>query len=356
MRQRAQMVGAGVRRRLPDVLASAERVLLVISTRVLRQSKVVPDLGDRTIGTFTEWSPNPSLEQALLASRVREAFAPDAIVAVGGGSAIDVAKMARSLPSNRTDAMAVLRGERDPLPVNQPLIALPTTAGSGSEMTRFATVYVDRIKHSLDHASVRPDTALIDPELLATCPLALRYSCAFDALCHAVESFWSTRATPESQDLALRALRAVISVLDGSIRAPGPSDYLQLAIGATTAGRAIDLTRTTAAHAFSYRLTADFGVPHGVACLLNLRWLLDYNLARGDFPELSMLFPSDGVGAGQLAGWLADGGFGVRLGDYGVRAADLADLVAAGLGSGRVAGNPRPLDPVEVTAQLRRLL
>jgi alcohol dehydrogenase class IV len=352
-------VGAGVRHRLPEVLgqAGAERVLLVTSARAQRHDWVLPGMDGKTVRTFTDWTPNPSLEQGLLGSRVRESFAPDTIVAIGGGSAIDIAKMVRSLAPDRAGALAILRGEREPRPASETLIALPTTAGSGSEVTRFATVYVDRVKHSLDHASVLPDTALVDPELLVTCPPAVLYSCAFDALCHSVESFWSTRATPESRDLALQALRQVTGVLDKGISAPGPHDYLNLATASTTAGRAIDLTRTTAAHAFAYRLTSHFGVPHGVACLLNLRWLLDYNLQSGeDFHEVATVLPPGAAGAERLTTWLAEGGFGVRLGDHGVRAADVDELVAAGLRSSRASGNPRTLDPAQAAAHLRRML
>jgi alcohol dehydrogenase class IV len=353
-------VGPGVRRRLGRIVADAgaDRVLLVASERTARTCDAVRTLTGVATRLFTGWAPNPTLEQALAAARAREAFAPDLVVAVGGGSAIDTAKLARSLPGDAGAAVAVLRGRAVPHPAPVPLIAVPTTAGTGSEVTRFATVYVDGVKHSLDHETVRPECAIVDPELLGTCPVRLRYACAFDALCHAVESYWSTRATDRSRALALAALDDLVGVLSTvDLGDASPSDLWRLATAATTAGQAIDVTRTTAAHAFSYRLTSRFGVVHGVACLLNLCWLADHNLDGSDDlgPLREALAPLGGHRPGDgLRALLHRGGYGSRLRDHGVRPDDIPDLVRSGLASTRAAGNPVPLGETVVTTLLGR--
>nr|WP_296070318.1 phosphonoacetaldehyde reductase [uncultured Actinoplanes sp.] len=366
------VVASGARHRLPDLLREldARRVLLVTSARRADDGAVARLLPDVRVRAFTEWTPNPVLEQAVAAARAQAEFGADLIVAVGGGSAIDVAKLARSLPPDAGAARRVLAGRRElRAPSTVPLAALPTTAGSGSEVTRFATVYVDRVKHSLDHVSVLPEYALIDPELLVSCPVPLRYSSAFDALCHAVESLWSTRATSSSRRLATDALRALAELLRTPLAEAGPPELLRLAQAATTAGRAIDTTRTTAAHAFSYRLTAHFGVPHGVACVLNLMWLLDLGTesvtagppgrsVRDDLRLVgSLLAPRRPEAAGAaLRDMLGAAGLSARLRDHGVHREDVDALIAAGMANRRTDGNPFPLDPGRVRRKMLEML
>jgi alcohol dehydrogenase class IV len=341
------LIRAGVRRRLPALVESlrAARVLVVASPRAARSSGVLDLRACAEVRQFTGFTPNPTIEQVLAGSGVRASWRPDLIVAAGGGSALDTAKLLRSLPASMDGALEVLSGRRPPDEHRPPLIALPTTAGSGSEVTRFATVYVRGVKASLDHDSVLPDHALVDPDLLSDCPRRLASSCAFDALCHAVESYWSRRACPFSRALALAALRQLIPLLAGGRLTVSDGDGRdRLAHAATTAGLAIDHTRTTAAHAFAYKLTADHGVHHGTACLLNLIWVYRYNMRHLDpMPELAQalaaLAPDGDVPAG-LRALLTRAGLPDRLGAYGVRRRHLAALAEAGTCSARSANNP----------------
>jgi alcohol dehydrogenase class IV len=359
------LIGTGARHGLRAlVLASGQGpVLVVASPGAMARCGVESALDGADLHVFSGFTPNPQLDDVLVGVAVRLRVQPAMVVAVGGGSAIDTAKLIRSLPPGRADATDMLAGVREP-PAGRPaMIAVPTTAGSGSEVTRFATVYVDGRKASLDHRTVRPDHALVDPDLLLTCPARLTYACAFDCLCHAVESYWSRRATATSRMLALRALHGVVRALTGVPDGTPPRDTTGLATAATTAGRAIDITRTTAAHAFSYRLTARFGVPHGVACLLNLRWLISHHSRSvpGLRRELAVIADAlDPIepGAGPpavLAALLRRGGYPLRLRDYGVDSRDIPDLVDAGLSAGRVTNHPVALDRAAVSAELQTL-
>ncbi|MDG4795537.1 phosphonoacetaldehyde reductase [Micromonospora sp. WMMD1082] len=358
-------------RRLPAVLAAwqACRVLVVASPRGARRSGVRDLLTPFDVHFFSGFRPNPTLGQAVAAAEHLARYRPDAIIAIGGGSAIDIAKLARALPADTVAARQVLVGAAS-LGRNDriPLVAVPTTAGSGSEVTRFATVYLNGVKHSLDHPSVLPDHALIDPDLIVTCPPQLRYACAFDALSHSVESYWSVRADDTSQTLAMSALRELLSLLDGGLNRLDDDAALRLATAATTAGRAIDRTRTTAAHAFSYHLTARHGVPHGVACLLNLVWLADHNreavgaeatpagLAVRAVVETIVGFgPGHDPGAA-LRRQLERGGYSSRLRDYGIHHHDLPEIMRAGLESARAGNNPCALVPDEIRKRLEALL
>lgn len=325
-------------------LVTPRRVLLVCTT----DRAGVGGLFDE-VERFGDFSPNPRLSDALAGARVAEKYAPDLIVGVGGGSAMDVAKLVRALPVERArDALA----GRVPPVRRAPLVLVPTVSGSGSEVTSFATVYVDGVKHSLDHPSVRADLAVVDPVLARTCPADVAHSAALDALCHAVESLWALRSTVESRVLAMAAL--------------GTTDGVWAAI---RAGLAIERTRTTAAHAFAYPLTARHGVRHGLACALNLVWLLPLTaelvarecqdprgvaFVRRRLADIRAALGDDPAAA--VAARIEAGGFSPWLSDHGVREADLPGLVTAALGANRAANGPVRLTPETVLPYLRARL
>ncbi|MFJ9774021.1 phosphonoacetaldehyde reductase [Kitasatospora sp. NPDC101157] len=362
-------VGRGAVGRLGGLLDGhrARRVLVVATPRALHAVGVHTLLEDTQWLPFSAFTPNPRIEDVLTGCRLRENWQPDLVLGIGGGSAMDVAKAVRLLPADRDGALSALRGEADPTAVlPPPLVLVPTTAGSGSEATAFATVYADGRKHSLDHASVRATAAIVDPELTESCPPVVTTSCAFDALSHAIESFWSRRSTDASREPALRALELLLPAVSEDLRRPSADTRELLSRGALLAGQAIDITRTTAAHAFAYELTIRHGVPHGVACLLNLCWLFDHNLERADapddprspFPVLARLLGTDlASGAEVFSGLLQRHGWSSRLRDYGVTETDLDGLVRAGIGAGaRARNNPVDLEPGTVREALARLL
>jgi alcohol dehydrogenase len=339
------VVGRGARYHLCEHVAG--RILVVASPRALRSLPPDEWASGRPASLFSDFQPNPRLSDVLVGCRQRDDWRPDVIVAIGGGSTIDVAKMIRLLPADADLARATLGRPAETEFVRPlPLVALPTTAGSGSEVTQFATVYVDGAKRSLDHARARPDIAIVDPDLSATCPPEVASSARFDTICHAVESYWSRRSTPASREHSRAALRSECP-----------------ATAAVHAGRAIDITRTTAAHAFSYYLTARHGVPHGVACLLNLQWLFDYNESlaaaadRRAIEELADLLDPHGTGVrAVLGGLLVQNSWSPALRDYGVDCGELPAMIAAGIGVGDRAGNnPVPLHPDLVGAAVSEI-
>lgn len=319
------------------------------------------------VRVFGGFRANPVLEDTLDGCRVLRDSGADLVIGVGGGSAMDTAKMVRLLPPDRRAALGLLRGAPpdDPSDASTvpPLIVVPTTAGTGSEVTRFATVYVDGRKHSLDTARARPDVAVVDPLLTATCPPALTYSCAFDALAHALESYWSVRSMLESRWLAEQAGRELVDLL-----AARRTDRTRLSALAIQAGLAINRTRTTVGHAFAYPLTVRYGIPHGLACALALSFLLPV-AAAGDArcrdprgPEflanrLAGLAGMLRVDAPERLGaamrdLLAAAGFATDLGSYGVRAEHADAIVEEALGVDRADNSPVAYDRATATRAL----
>ncbi len=262
--------------------------------------KITDALGEHV--RFSDFSANPKYEDAVKATEIFKREGCDFLVSVGGGSAVDTAKNIKLF-------CALGQGDYLAQPfVFSPVkhLCVPTTAGSGSESTRFSVMYRDGEKQSLAHDTIIPEYVLLDPSMLATLPIYQKKSTLMDALCQAIESMWSVNSVQLSRDYAQRA----IELLHGSYKGyfagnPGAAKVVQEA--ANLAGKAINLTQTTAAHAMCYKLTTLFGIPHGHAVALCMdklwRFMLENTSAccdpRGEefikeiFADIDSLFTLD---------------------------------------------------------------
>lgn len=227
---------------------------------------------------FSDFSPNPVYEDVQQAARWFDSVCCDAIIALGGGSTIDVAKAVKHLS-------ALKPGNEDLCRQAQiPFLAIPTTAGTGSESTHFAVIYRDGKKQSLSDPALRPTSVFLDSGLLKALPLYQKCCTAMDALCQCIESIWARDATEESRTWAVLGIRLLLENMDmyltGDTEAAG-----RILLAANYSGRAIDLSKTTAAHALSYGLTSCLGIPHGHAVALTLPSVWRRLVERADTGE-----------------------------------------------------------------------
>jgi alcohol dehydrogenase class IV len=193
------------------------------------------------------------------------------VVAIGGGTAIDIAKIVASCFGAGTSP-----GDSFPDTFDRPpLLAIPTTAGTGAEATHFAVMYENGIKKSIAHAQIRPDAALVDSSLSFTAPRRVAASSGFDALCQAYESLLSRKATPRSKLLATSALDLLRGGLEAAIIDRNSQAHADVARGAYLSGCAIDISFTNAVHALSYPLTSRLGIPHGEALAILFPYVMD---------------------------------------------------------------------------------
>lgn len=206
-------------------------------------------------------TPNPKVEevQSLLDELRGESVC--AFIAVGGGTALDTTKLLNFAVVTGIAVRELL--QRKDCPGLLPFLGVPTTAGTGAEATRFAVCYDGETKHSIDFPQIRPSHVLLLPELSASLPAYQKLSTNFDAYAQAVESLWAKGATEESKAYAQKALDYMAT-----------EDWPQ---GSYWAGRAIDISRTTAAHAFSYYLTSHYGIPHGHAVYMVFEYICRNN-------------------------------------------------------------------------------
>jgi len=150
------------------------------------------------------------------------------------------------------------------------LVLVPTTSGSGAEATHFAVVYIGHEKYSIGGDAMRPDVIALDPTLAISGSPYQRATSGIDAICQAIESLWAVSATDHSRHFARTALRILVPAIERFVHHPDPESAHAMCIGSHFAGRAIDISRTTAAHALSYGLTKRYGLSHGNAVALTM--------------------------------------------------------------------------------------
>ena len=208
-------------------------------------------------------------------------FHPDIIIGIGGGSVIDMSKLINQISmhscSHSSDQISIIiKNKAFPFKKGIPLIAIPTTSGTGSQVTHFAVIYIDDIKYSLADQSILPDYAIVDPVLSYTVPSKIVAATGMDALSQAVESYWSIRSTEESKMYSSKAIALILNSLDAAVSGDNHAKD-EMSQAAHLAGKAINITTTTAPHAISYPITKVYGVQHGYAVALTLGRFFEIN-------------------------------------------------------------------------------
>jgi len=201
---------------------------------------------------FSDFTPNPLYEDVRAGVKVLRNNKCDCIIAIGGGSGIDTAKSIKFY--NQIDL---------------PLMAVPTTSGTGSEATHFSVLYKNGKKHSVADRRLLPNYVILQPNVLKTLPLYQKKCTMLDALCQAIESWWSKKATPESIMYSKKAIKLILSNMDGYLENDDNCNKNMLT-ASNLAGKAINITTTTAPHAMSYKMTSLYNIPHGHAVALCL--------------------------------------------------------------------------------------
>lgn len=218
-----------------------------------------------SVTEFYDFEENPKIEDVRKGLSLLVSSNSSLIVGIGGGSVLDMSKLLRFFYSYSGEATGCkFLKEKELLP----LIALPTTAGTGSEATHFSVLYKDKIKYSVEHTDILPDVAIVYPPFTYNNPKYLTACTGFDALAQGIESYWNVNATEESDEYAKRAIQLLWPNLPVAVNAPTKQARDKVSEGSYWAGRAINITKTTAPHAFSYPFTTYYGYPHGHAVAL----------------------------------------------------------------------------------------
>ena len=343
--------GCGALAALPQLLGDRRAILIAFpeAEGLGLVDRVRELLGERLAAVETDVRPNPDVAWlAPLYERLwRDHADVQCIVALGGGSVIDCAKvmLTRSTNGRFEELQALLEGAKPDacsMLQHRRLLAIPTTAGTGSEVTPWATVWdqARARKLSLHLPWTWPQAAIIDAELMLSLPHAATLASGLDALSHALESLWNVHRNPVSASLAVSAVRNILTTLPALMARPDSRDARErLATAALQAGLAFSNTRTALAHSLSYDITLQHGTPHGIACSFSLPRIM--KLAVGCDAELDALLLS-AFDAGSideaiacLSAFLQDLGVSVDPLSYGIAEADWSARIARAMGGAR---------------------
>ena len=360
----------------------AKSVLVVTGRNPDRAAAVIADLTASGLAvTSFAVEEEPSVDVARAGVRAIADARADAVVAIGGGSALDTGKAIAVLATNEGDVLDYLEvvGKGRALTnVGLPFVAVPTTAGTGSEVTRNAVLSVPaaRVKASLRSPLMLPRLAVIDPDLLAAVPPSVIASSGLDALSQVIEPFLSIRANPITDALAregiVRSARSLGRAYQSGLDAD-PQAREDLAIASLCSGLCLANAGLGAVHGFAAPAGGMFGAPHGAVCAALLPYVLDVNLramraraphhpALGRMRELAALLtgapqgdvtPDDGI---RFVSDLRDALEIPGLRRYGMTASDIPDLVRGAKVASSMKANPLPLTDAELTEIAERAL
>jgi alcohol dehydrogenase len=356
--------GAGTAEQLPRIVGQyGTRPLLVTDQNLpglpcfRRVQAVLPE-----VPVFCDVTPDPTVDcvDALAARLCGEHF--DVVVALGGGSAMDCAKAAAAAAASALPSIRAAHSEGAPLgKATLPVIAVPTTAGTGSELTPFAVLNdtAKQIKGPIAGDALYPVHAVVDPELTHSLPLAVTVATGLDALSHAVEAYWSRGHQPFCDLLAIEAARLIAANLKRAAEYPDDAGARSaMSLAATLAGAAFQLPKNAMVHACSFPLSTRYHMPHGAACAFTLEEAIRFNApAMGERMTVFLR----GIGLDnvedlvKLVGELKRlGGLPCTLREAGIPATDISYLVGESFHP-LMRNNPRPVTESDLTAIYRRL-
>ena len=275
---------------LPAILkeVSCEKLFLVVDSSYpfLNIKDAIEALPVKERVMFSDFTPNPLYEQVCNGIELLKTSNCDTILAVGGGSAIDVAKCIKLAVLAKEGNAAII----PPLVSTRvacdgarlPFIAIPTTAGTGSESTHNAVMYYEGAKQTVTNDGVLPDYAVLEPSVLKTLPLYQKKCTMMDALCQGIESWWSINSTEESYEYSRKTIELIMANWRKYIFENDDEAAKQIMLAANYGGRAINITQTTAAHAFSDKITSLYKLPNGHAVAVGLPVIWEYMVHNMD--------------------------------------------------------------------------
>jgi alcohol dehydrogenase class IV len=333
---------------------------------------VLGSLSAADIGTivFDAVEPNPSIGTVEAAQAAYRSGGCNAIVAVGGGSPMDVAKAVGILVTNG-GAITDYEGKPDAIRADlPPFICVPTTCGTGSEVTPFAVI-TDQARHwKMSIASPReiPRVAIVDPDLFLKMPASLIAATGMDALTHAIESYTNQDVQPFADAFDIHAIKLIGTYLRPAVANGNREAMAYMAVAATMAGMGFSQNRLGIVHAISHPVTSYVGTPHGVANAILLPYVLDYN-AIGAGPRIAEIGralggnrggppwrngPESGIQA--VRALSRDVGIPETLREVGVTEEHVADIAADAMKSGNIRINPRRVTQADIERVIRNAI
>jgi alcohol dehydrogenase class IV len=365
------LFGEGVLGRVGSLATElGSRVLLVGGGTPGRVEPLLASLADRELPISTiAVSGEPSVESALKGAGQARSFGTDLVIGMGGGSAIDAAKAIAALLTNPDDPYEYLEVVGRGRPLTKPaapLIAIPTTAGTGAEVTRNAVLAApeQRVKVSLRHLSMLPRVALVDPALTYDMPPSITASTGLDALTQCLEPFVSHLATPLTDGFCREGMRrAARSLRRAFYQGSDVEARRNMALASLCGGLALANAKLGAVHGFAGPVGGMFDAPHGAVCARLLPFVMEANVralqdreprspALVRYQEVAEILTGNaGATVAEGVAWVQSLGEELAVpgfSDYGMTKGDLADILSKAAASSSMKGNPISLTEMEL--------
>ena len=228
-------------------------------------------------GYYTGFDINPQINDLEKGIEIFKKGHFDGIIAIGGGSAIDMAKLISVFAHQENSIETILNDNKLINNTKTPLLAIPTTAGTGAEATAFSVLYVNKKKYSVASNTMLPDYVYLSHQFSLSASAYLTACTGSDAFCQAIESVWSVNSTSESEEYAFKAVELIWNNLGAAVNSNHIGAKKMMQEASFLAGKAINITKTTAPHAISYAFTSYYGIPHGHAVSISLPYFFEFN-------------------------------------------------------------------------------
>ncbi len=343
------------------------RIMLVTGRKSMKKlgvtDRIIGYLKNCRVVVYNKVEQNPDVTTVENGIRFLKDEKCDLVIGLGGGSAIDTAKAVCVLSKNQGPVDEYLCGKTKIVGRGVPLIAIPTTAGTGTEVTQYASIIDETKKRklSLSHEYVHPSIAIVDPTLTVTMPKFVTATTGLDALSQCIEAYWAKDHTPISDIFALNGIALIFNNLVNAFdHAESIAFRGKMALAALFSGIAISITKTTIVHSVSYPLTMHFKISHGLACALTLPSFIRYNskVVRQRICNIAQTIGAEDVEGlvRKTEGLISSLEVPKRLGDVGVRRRDIELIVSEGFRPDRAGNNPRKVTKEDLRAILEGLL
>ncbi|SKA84407.1 alcohol dehydrogenase [Caloramator quimbayensis] len=368
--------GVGSLKKLPDILKenNAGHVFLISdhgleSIGVVKKIQDIIEAKEIKCTTYLEVKPNPTVDIVNEATKIYKESGATSIVALGGGSPMDVAKAVGVLASYGGKITDYEGNHKVPGAI-VPIIAIPTTAGTGSEVTASAVITDESRNYKMTVFSyeILPKYAILDPELIMTAPASIAASCGIDALIHALEAYLSRNASPFSDAMAEKAMELIGRNIRRFVANREDEEAAcAMMAGSNFAGIAFARARLGNIHAMSHPVSAYFNVPHGVANAVLLPTVIEYN-ALSDNGRYEVIYNYIREGNEAYNGFKpdmlvkeikklnADLGIPKSLSEVGVKEETIPDMAKDALKSANILANPRKSNLNDIIELYRKAL
>ena len=357
--------GAGTLSRVSGAAGVHRSRVLVVCNRSMRRlgiaGRIVEDLGPGRSVLFDGAVPYPTPELVDQVVDICRSGPCDAVIAVGGGSTLDLGKSVAALSSGGGRTIDYLAEDTRLEGPGLPFVAVPTTAGTGSEVTPWATIWdmTAGRKYSLEHPAMFPKHAIVDPELAVSLSPVVTACAGMDALTQAVEAYWSKRSQPISDLYALGAISRIMGNLEDAHGSGQLNARTAMAEGSLMSGLAFSNTKTTICHSLSYPMTAMFGVSHGQAVSITLPAFLLWNgdTIQARLPALLAAFGAASLedAATRIRSLMTNVGLSVNLRGLGIGDDEIETVLEQGFYADRADNNPKSVAMQEAREILRSI-